>query len=540
MAQSITWVQEFLTKVASKRSPLTYVCTNDARRFGELTQLLAHKVSDGGRYSKSVIIYDGWAGVNEYEMDSDAYKKVDVPVTTDMLEYIYSLLNYETSDNSPQPRGNSVVMKNFDAPMFLRFFVYVSQDFKLFRKHSNLIILVDDVSQVPAELIERVNVVDITTLPEEREKVVAEQLKRMKTEGDVVRISRALSGLNLDQTEAALVGSMAKFKCIDMSYLQQQKREVIARRGNLTLLDSHKGFESVGGYSYIKAFLNDFVILPMRHPQEAARMGVDLPKGCLVFGIEGTGKTLIAKCLGKELDMPVVQFHAGQLRGKYVGETEQKTRSAIKAIEELSPCVVFVDEIEHTGYRPTGQNDSGVSLNQFTMLLSFMSDSHGSFLFGTTNDIGKLDPAFMRAGRLDYYLPMMLPDEEARAQIFHVHASVVRNVPMSKDVDVSKVVGMTAWYNGAEIELLVKTAGAMALRDYLKNGKKGKMEVRMEHIIQALDERKVDVEDRKKRTAVHKATASGLCPKGIMNEAFKMSEDAQKTASADVLREYER
>jgi transitional endoplasmic reticulum ATPase len=238
--------------------------------------------------------------------------------------------------------------------------------------------------------------------------------------------------------------------------------------------------------------------------------------------------------------MPVVEFHLGALKGKYVGETEQMTQSAIKGIKEISPCIVLVDEIEHAGFRPSGEGDSGTSLNQFTMMLTFMSENHGSILVGTTNQIDKLDPAFMRAGRLDYYIPMMLPDADARRAIWDVHTKVVRQVPLAKDVDVSEVVKRSEWYNGAEIELLVQTASKLALKDFVHGGKKGEKVVRMEHVIQAFAERKVDVEDRKKRTAAHKARAEQLCPQGIMKAAFGQDVDVQKTAMNEVMGDYRR
>lgn len=533
MAQSISWIQELTNKMLSKRSPVCFIVTNDSRRLRELLSLLTMKDGTGEPFSKQVFTYDGWKELVEVKLGNDGieYEDSKIPEDEDTLRYLYGKL---------QEDRTNIILKNYDASFFLRWMVFLSTDFSLFRKKSNLLVLVDDANQVPPEMIEKVNIVDIVTLPHEREKVVADELQRMRVKDmDIVRISRALSGLNLDQTEAALVGSMYKFKQIDMPYLQQQKREVIARRGNLTLLDSNKGFESIGGYEYVRNFLNDFIVLPMRHPSEAAKMGVELPKGLLLFGIEGTGKTIISRALGKELDMPVVQFHTGQFKAKYVGETERLTRNAIKGIQELSPCVVFIDEIEHMGFRPKGDGDTGVSLNQFTMLLSFMSENHGSILVGTTNKIDELDPAFMRAGRLDYYLPMMLPDEDARRAIWKVHTEVVRRVPLGKDVNVDKVVEMTAWFNGAEIELLAKTSSAIALKEFLNRGKKGTCEVRMEHILKAFEERQVNKDDRKKRTGIHKAKAEELCPAGIVKAAFRQSIDAKTVAQKDTLREYD-
>lgn len=513
------WKAYLINKVESKRSPLTFVASDDKVRFVELMVLLKKRYNE-------VYVFDGWRGLLSFS--GEKFEPVEVDEMSDITHILYRHLQQEKT---------AIVLKNWDEGYFLRFLLWVSGDFTIFKQESAMFVLVDNVGQVPADLRERVNIVDILTTYTDRETLLSAQFKRLNLKHDPKEVARILSGLNLDQTEACIVGSYVLHKDIDMRYVQRAKKEFIARRGNLTLLESPFGFEGVGGYAYIKQFLKQYVITPIRHPKEAEQMGVELPKGILLYGIEGTGKTLTAKALGKELNMPVVQFHSSQYRSKYFGETEQRVKTAIKAVQEMSPCVVFIDEIEHLGYRPSGETDSGTSQNVFTMLLSFMSEGHGSIVLGTTNKIERLDEAFMRAGRIDYYIPQMLPDAEARRQIWDVHTKVVRTVPLAKDVDLDDIVKRTEWWNGAEIELLVRTASTIALCDSVDKKQK-KPKVKMEHILQAFQERKVDVQDRITRSKNHQKISQRICPQSIVQQAFGMLAKKDEAELSEVMKDY--
>jgi len=523
----MTW-QDLMNKIKSNRSPLTYVITNDKIRFLELCFTLQKS-----SLFRNIYIYDGWRGLQKFTQSGDLMDE-STDTMQDALTIIYSLL-YKPNDENQ----NAVIIKNYDDGYFLRFLTFVAQDYKLLLARSHLFAIVDDITNVPVSLIEKVNICDIVTTHEDRVKLIKSQLKKLGISSDEDAIARTLSGLNLDQTEASVVSSIIAKGTIDFQYLQQMKRELFSRKGNLTLLEPQFGFEAIGGYAYLKEFLTKYVISPCRHPELSKKLGVELPKGILLFGIEGTGKTILAKALGKELNLPVVQFHSAQYRSKYFGETEQRVKSAIKSIKELSPCIVFIDEIEHLGYRPTGETDSGTSQNVFTMLLSFMSETHGNILVGTTNKIERLDEAFMRAGRLDYYLPQMLPDADARKEIFKVHTEIVRHVPLDSDIDINKIVEKTKLWNGAEIELLIKTASLLCLNE---NMNKKNPKVSMAHFEQAFSERKVDTQNRLERMKMYQQVASKLCTQSLISSAFAevMNTQTEKAISlTNIVQDYQ-
>lgn len=503
------WTEELINKIQANRSPIVFVVTNDKLRFTEMCFALQQS-----KISREIFVFDGWRGLSKFQDGNLTLIDIDCE-SADPSQAIYSQL-YSPSEK----KNNIVIMKNFDESFFLRFFHYIASDFKLFLQKSYLIVVVDDFTAIPSSLIDKVNIIDVVTSFEDRKNAIAIQLERINIKDNAEELASILSGLNLDQTEASIVSSIIEKHKIDREYLMNMKKEIFARKGNLTLLDSDRGFESIGGYKYIKDFLVRYVITPCKNPALAKEFGVEIPKGILLFGIEGTGKTILAKALGKELSLPVVQFHSAQYRSKYFGETEQRVKSAIKSIKELSPCIIFIDEIEHLGYRPSGETDSGTSQNVFTMLLSFMSEEHKSIIIGTTNKIESLDPAFMRAGRIDFYIPQMLPDAEARKEIFKVHTTVVRHIPVEKDIDIEKIISKTHMWNGAEIELLIKTASTIAFNDVIENNNK-KINVTIEHFNEAFKERHVDIEKRTERMKLYYKIAKQLCNESMINEAFK-------------------
>jgi len=201
------------------------------------------------------------------------------------------------------------------------------------------------------------------------------------------------------------------------------------------------------------------------------------PRGILLFGPQGTGKTLLAKALAREVDLPFINFRTENIYSQYLGVSGQVFAQAVKLIEALSPAIVFIDEIDRFGKRYESRDSAGEETRRvFSQMLEWLGDeSRRSIVIGTTNQPGHLDKAFYRPGRFDYKIPMGFPDREARREILLLHlgrvpASGIDPVPIEMEpgrlarlVEDHLLPG-TDLFKGAELEQFVTRCKRKALR----------------------------------------------------------------------------
>jgi transitional endoplasmic reticulum ATPase len=233
-------------------------------------------------------------------------------------------------------------------------------------------------------------------------------------------------------------------------------REVYVEKPNVR-------WEDVGGLAKVKSQLEEAVEAPIKRPEVFLEMGIRAPKGVLLFGPPGTGKTLLAKAVATESEANFISVRGPEIFNKYVGESEKAIREVFNKARQTAPCVLFFDEIDAImGARGT-RDDTGVSqriVNQFLAELDGMKSLQNVLVIGATNRADILDPAVLRPGRFDVYVP--LPDTPARVEIFNVHT---RDMPLDEDVDLTKLAEMTDGYSGADIEGLCREAAMTAVRD---------------------------------------------------------------------------
>lgn len=188
-----------------------------------------------------------------------------------------------------------------------------------------------------------------------------------------------------------------------------------------------------------------------------------MPKGVLIAGVPGFGKSLSAKAAGKLFDVPLLRLDMGRLMGKYVGESEENMQRAIQLAEAISPCVLWVDELEKA-FAGIGSGGSGgeVTTRLFGAFLTWMQEKTSStFVVATANDITKLPPELMRKGRFDEIFYVSLPKDEERKMIFEIHISKRRKQDVSS-IDIDKLVSKTKGYSGADIEGVVSESVEVA------------------------------------------------------------------------------
>lgn len=237
----------------------------------------------------------------------------------------------------------------------------------------------------------------------------------------------------------------------------------------------------VGGLEQVKKDLHEAVEMPMEEPESYIRMGIRPPRGVLLFGAPGTGKTLIARALANESRANFISIKGPEIMSKWVGESEKAVRMIFKKAKQVSPSIVFLDEIDSIAPKRGSHYDSGATervVNQLLTSMDGLEDLENVFVIAATNRPDIIDPALLRPGRFDKLVLLPVPDEPTRLKILQVHT---KSMPLDK-VDLEALAKKTEGFVGADIENLCREAALVALR---KNKMASK--VTAEHFEAALD-----------------------------------------------------
>ncbi|MBI4644574.1 MAG: AAA family ATPase, partial [Deltaproteobacteria bacterium] len=224
-------------------------------------------------------------------------------------------------------------------------------------------------------------------------------------------------------------------------------------------------WEDVGGLRAVKARLQEAVEWPLKYAHLFKKAGIKPPKGILLSGAPGCGKTLLAKALATESGVNFLSVKGPALMSKYVGESERGVREMFKTARQAAPCIIFLDETEALlPARGTGGSDSHVServLSQFLAELDGIEELKGVLVLGATNRLDLMDPAVLRPGRFDEIVESPLPSEQDRQEIFAVH---LRGKPLTKGIKAAELAARTEGLSGAEIAAVCNKAALAAVR----------------------------------------------------------------------------
>ena len=251
-------------------------------------------------------------------------------------------------------------------------------------------------------------------------------------------------------------------------------REVLVETPNVD-------WEDVGGLDKVKEELREAVEWPLKFPETFKRMGIRPSRGILLYGPPGTGKTLLAKAVAKGSEANFIQVKGPSLLSMWVGKSEEGMRKVFERARQVSPCVIFFDEIDAlAGKRgiETGTKVTERVLNQMLAEMDGLEDLSDVLIIGATNRPDMLDPALLRPGRFDRILLVGAPEDEGRLQVLRIHT---KNMPLAKDVDLKDLSKKTAGFTGADIESLAREAAMIALRE-----SKDAKNVTREHFEEAL------------------------------------------------------
>lgn len=244
----------------------------------------------------------------------------------------------------------------------------------------------------------------------------------------------------------------------DLRLIFDQKQQMIKKAGILEMIPLKETIDDIGGLENLKAwFIKKAKVY--KNMNNAKKYGVDMPKGVLIAGVPGCGKSLNAKAAANLFEVPLLRLDMGRLMGKYVGESEGNLRSAIALAEAISPCVLWIDELEKA-FAGIGGSGGGaeVTTRLFGNFLTWMQEKESpTFVVATANDITKLPPELLRKGRFDEIFYVGLPNKEEREKIFNIHIKKRRPQDL-KNIRVKELVSITEGFSGADIEGVVKDA----------------------------------------------------------------------------------
>jgi SpoVK/Ycf46/Vps4 family AAA+-type ATPase len=240
----------------------------------------------------------------------------------------------------------------------------------------------------------------------------------------------------------------------DLSRIVDAKRQLLGSTGCLESIVADFSPEDIGGLHNLKDWLR---VRRGGFSQEAREFGVEPPRGVLMLGVQGCGKSLCAKVVASDWKMPLLRLDPGVLYQKYIGESENRLRQALRQAEAMAPVVLWIDEIEKAlASASADSSDGGLSQRMFGTLLTWMQDHrHPIFLVATANDVSQLPPELMRKGRFDEMFFIDLPDAAARARILGIHLSRRNRDPAAFDLE--RLGAAADGFSGAELEQAVRS-----------------------------------------------------------------------------------
>src|ERR687895_438316 len=318
-------------------------------------------------------------------------------------------------------------------------------------------VVVRKIKAVPAE---KVIVAPLEAIPPIDERYLADALESVPLiKGDNVmvpyfggRLTFQVIGVTPPSADAVLVTQKAVFN--------------IAEKGETLRGVPQVAYEDIGGLKDEIQKVREMIELPLRHPEIFEKLGIEAPKGVLLFGPPGTGKTLLAKAVASESNSHFISISGPEIMSKFYGESEARLREIFKEAREKAPTIIFIDEIDSIA--PKREEVMGeVERRVVSQMLSLMDGLEGRgkvIVIAATNRQNALDPALRRPGRFDREIEIKVPDKNGRLEILQIHS---RNMPLDTDVDQKRIAAVTHGFVGADLEYLCKEAAMKCLRRLL-------------------------------------------------------------------------
>lgn len=330
--------------------------------------------------------------------------------------------------------------------------------------------------------------VDLASIARVTHGFVGADLEALSKEAAMRSLRRILPEINLEEPKIP-AEILNKIKVTKQDFEEALRdiqpsamREVLVQRPNVR-------WEDIGGLQQVKEELAEAIEWPLKHGDLFAEADVTPPKGILLYGLPGTGKTMIAKAVATTSEANFISIKGPELISKWVGESEKGVREVFRKARQAAPCVVFFDELDAIAPRRGGsEGDAHVTERVISQMLTEMDgleDLKGVVVIGATNRPDIIDEALLRPGRFDRLLEVPVPDKDSRKQIFQIHT---RKKPLDSDVNLDRLVEMTDGMTGADIATIVNAAAMTAIKEHVNSEKNSKkLSILMKHFESALD-----------------------------------------------------
>ena len=449
----MSFEKELLCQIQAN-SPVLYIVTKEEERV----EYVIRKTTEVGFNS---ITYT-WDYLNGYTNTING--KSTAKNALEALNFI---------ENLPTTTQSVIILKDFSK--FLPD-ILVSRKLKKLstqlKNEAKTIIIINNEKSIPTELEEYFSL--LYFLPPTINAIKAEVARILKAYGQEIeldifnQICTAFSGFSINQIRQIISKLIIVEKKITKQTIRsilKEKKLLLSSSTILEFCECNETFNDIGGLETLKDWLNKRKKLIIE-PDLASNYGLSTPKGVLLVGIQGTGKTLIAKSIAQEWFLPLLRLDTGKLFGGLVGESESRTREMIQTVESIGPCILWIDEIDKSFSNIDTKNDSGTTKRVFGSLITWLSEKT-SFVFvvATANNLDTLPVELIRKGRFDEIFFIDLPSCKEREKIFEVHLKSIR--PHSwKNYSIKKLAEMSENYSGSEIKQIIEES---MLKSFSKN-----------------------------------------------------------------------
>ncbi len=436
-----------LSLMMRSRYPLIYIVSVEEDPVEQLLRQVARQSIP----PRQVLFWDIVRGWNDNSSNRNSVmgaleriRREDVAVASVfVLKDLHFILRYPANpQNAPVVRE----LKNLAADL---------------KRTRHTLILLSHILEVPTELAEEITVVDFP-LPDSPEiiqlidgVVAPERLKMSElAKEQLVKACQGLSRVRIQRVLAKALAAKEQVNETDIDGILEEKKQAIRQTGMLEFFTSQESLKSVGGLENLKQWVR---MRKDAFSEEARRYGIPNPKGVLLVGIQGTGKSLSAKTIAHEWRLPLLRLDTGRLFGGLVGESESRVRQMIQISEAIAPCVLWIDEIDKAfGNITSGSDgDSGTSRRVFGSLITWMQEKTAPvFIVSTANNVRILPAELLRKGRFDEIFFLNLPTEKERVEIFRVHLRRLRPSKV-REYNIPLLAKQTKDFSGAEIEQVI-------------------------------------------------------------------------------------
>jgi len=323
------------------------------------------------------------------------------------------------------------------------------------KQNRTIVVVLSPVVQIPTEL-DKMFVVMEHDLPNRQEldeiaRGIATEDGELPEDSELQTVIDAAAGLTRMEAENAFSLSLVRQERITADAVWELKTQTLKKSGLLSLYRSDEDFNSLGGLSALKAFCKRALLHPQRNNP------LKRPRGVLLLSPPGCGKSQFCKVLGKEVGRPVLNLDVGSLMGSLVGQSEERTRQALRIIDAMAPCVAMIDEVEKAFAGMHGSGDSGVASRMFGTFLSWLNDHDSDvFVVCTANDVSKLPPEFSRSERFDGVFFLDLPGRDEKDAIWNIYRDLY-------EIDPTQSIPDDTNWTGAEIKSCCRLAALLDL-----------------------------------------------------------------------------